>query len=381
MREEAIAEETDGYDTARYNGQMRPPSSVSSQGTSTPTRPTLQVKTSHESWHQVQRAPVFKRSTSTLSLPTPKSVISPIFSPSARNANASHVPTPVTPIEDLPTPDLSNVLPKPLINPHDHTILEMIYTEMLSSRFINMSPLSLLGNLLSLHFKGESPGITAVFGFLIAYQDLRTHPAIQLTFPPLPPRKYRVFGKVEERRKLGEDEKKEPILSDQELYACDNVETEMDEKSRFLSMQSLLQQNSPYVSLDGTRPSAFSPSTRAGLAQSTRDMRVAAIRRSSRLPNGQLNLDLKTLNLHLTQRVLEVLACVEAMWEWMLEEQYKMRGSPENHRLMATGESGSRPRTSFSSNDSGRTIQDIFRERIADMTRDEFDELTSNFRL
>lgn len=170
-------------------------------------------------------------------------------------------------------------------------------------------------------------------------------------------------------------------MSDNELYACDDVETEVDVKSRFLSMQSLLQQNSPYISLDETRPSAFSPSTRVGLAEWTRNMRVAAIRRSSRLPNGQLNLDLKTLNLHLTQRVLEVLACVESMWEWMLEEQQKMRGSPENHRLMTTGESGARPRTSLSSNDSDRSIQDIFREKIADMTRDEFDELTSNFRL
>ena len=154
IREEAIAEETDGDDTARYDVRMRSPSSVSSQGTSTPTRPPLQVKTSRESWQQAQRHPVPKRSTSTLSLPTPKSVISPIFNPSARNANAPHVHTPITPIDDLPPPDLPSALAKP-INPRDHTILEMIYTEMLSSRFINMSPLSLLGNLLSLHFKGQ----------------------------------------------------------------------------------------------------------------------------------------------------------------------------------------------------------------------------------
>lgn len=155
IREEAIAEETDGGDTVRYNARMRSPSSVSSQRTSTPTRPPLKVKTSHESWRHAQRPPVPKRSTSTLSLPTPKSIISPIFNPSARNANASHVPTPITPIDDLQPPDLPSSLPKPPNNPRDHTILEMIYTEMLSSRFINMSPLSLLGNLLSLHFKGE----------------------------------------------------------------------------------------------------------------------------------------------------------------------------------------------------------------------------------
>lgn len=191
-----------------------------------------------------------------------------------------------------------------------------------------------------------------------------------------------MFGKVEERRKVGEDEKREHVISDEELYACDDVEPEMNEKSRFLSMQSLLQHGSPYVSLDETRPTAFAPSSRVGFNKWTREMTIAtAIRRSSRLPNGQLNLDLKTLNLHLALRVLEVLACVESMWEWLLEEQQKLRGSPDNHRLMTTSGSGSRPRTSLSSNDSGRSAQDIFRERIADMTRDEFDELISNFRL
>lgn len=190
VREEAIAEETDGDDTARYNARMRSPSSVSSQGTSTPTRRPLQVKTSHESWQQAQRHPVPKKSTSTLSLPTPKSVISPIFNPSARNANASHVHTPISPIDDLQPPDLPSALPKPPINPRDHTILEMIYTEMLSSRFINMSPLSLLGNLLSLHFKGEphSEFTVVFFCLLIAHRFAYTS-CDSTHFPPIATKK------------------------------------------------------------------------------------------------------------------------------------------------------------------------------------------------
>jgi hypothetical protein len=40
------------------------------------------------------------------------------------------------------------------INPRDHTILDAIYAEMLSSRFINPAPLSLLPNYLEYHFTG-----------------------------------------------------------------------------------------------------------------------------------------------------------------------------------------------------------------------------------
>ena len=39
-------------------------------------------------------------------------------------------------------------------NPRDHTVLEFVYNEMHAARFINLEPLSLLGNVLSLHFKG-----------------------------------------------------------------------------------------------------------------------------------------------------------------------------------------------------------------------------------
>ncbi|KAK2465367.1 hypothetical protein APHAL10511_002721 [Amanita phalloides] len=336
IREVAIAEmDEDVASLTRTRG------SISSRGTPTP-RPSLQVKTSHESWAQIQPPVVPKRSTSTLSLPTRQSVISP------RQPNTSTSTAPATPIE---ASELLQTVSKPPINPRDHTILEMIYTEMLSSRFINQSPLSLLTNSLSLYFK-----------------DLRTHPAIQFTFPPLPPRKFRVFGKVEERQLLGEVEQKKPA-SDDEMY---EYEDEVYERSRFLSMQSLLQHESPYVSLDETRPTAFAPSSLVNLHKSAREMKVAAIRRASRLPNGQLNLDLKTLNLHLALRVLEVLACAESMWEWVREEQRNIR-SVEAVRLK--GRSRSRRRTSLSSDVSGR-----FRERIADMTRDDFDDLTSNFR-
>jgi hypothetical protein len=44
--------------------------------------------------------------------------------------------------------------PPPPVDPRDHSLLEFIYTEMHTSRFINLQPLSLLKNSLPLHFKG-----------------------------------------------------------------------------------------------------------------------------------------------------------------------------------------------------------------------------------
>ena len=42
----------------------------------------------------------------------------------------------------------------PLTDPRDHSLLEHIYNEMHAARFINMEPLALLTNALSLYFIG-----------------------------------------------------------------------------------------------------------------------------------------------------------------------------------------------------------------------------------
>lgn len=57
---------------------------------------------------------------------------------------------------------LLRTIPKPPINPRDHSLLETIYTQMLGARFINISPLALLANSLGLYFKGCSLRIKTV---------------------------------------------------------------------------------------------------------------------------------------------------------------------------------------------------------------------------
>lgn len=49
---------------------------------------------------------------------------------------------------------------------------------------------------------------------------------------------------------------------------------------------------------------------------------VDAASRLNTLPNQRLKFDLQSLNLHLSTRVTEILACAEAMWEWICDYQY-----------------------------------------------------------
>ena len=53
------------------------------------------------------------------------------------------------------TPMLFRSIDRPPMNPHDHSLLETIYDEMHAARFINLEPVSLIANLLPLHFKGR----------------------------------------------------------------------------------------------------------------------------------------------------------------------------------------------------------------------------------
>ena len=191
---------------------------------------------------------------------------------------------------------------------------------------------------------------------------------------------------------------------------------EVSEENRWLSMDNLILHTSPYASLDEARMSAFSPSTRASfplhvgasLPTRARDSRLAssgteiaittnANARTSamatlsqvklRLPNATLNLDLMTLNLHLALRSAEVLACAEAMWEWVLEYQVKAQAQKKGQPAGATERARSRSielvqpeksQTSFSADGDGSSA-DLCKNAIADMTRDDFDNLLSKF--
>ena len=94
----------------------------------------------------------------------------------------------------------------------------------------------------------------------------------------------------------------------------------------------------PIISLDGVSPYA---SFDAETPTETRP----------HLPNPALDVDLRSLNLHLALRVKEIVACAEAMWEWVCEFQER------------------------------RERHDGEYARILELTRPQFDELVLRFEL
>ncbi|TFK52605.1 hypothetical protein OE88DRAFT_1734576 [Heliocybe sulcata] len=312
------------------------------------------------------------------------------------------------------TADLVRTSPKAPVNPRDHSLLETIYAEMHGSRFINLAPLSLLGNYLSSYFK-----------------DVRTHPPIIVTFPP-PVGSLEKDGPVRSRAYEDDDDDYPSASSDSD--ADSDVLDSIDRKaleaiwggrrrprsrkssnatrvSTYLSTEEIVRRTQPYVNLDSARRIAPSPSTRASILVSddpehpslfsgparrpghfsedstpsdsaidlSRDLSSRLgiefafdspitgtpftppknkLRRST-MPNKTFNFDLQSLNLHLAARVAEIDACSEAMWDWLAEYQSSAKD--------ATVRKGQ--------------ADDATRQSLLSLTRADFDNLVTQFEL
>lgn len=185
-------------------------------------------------------------------------------------------------------------------NPRDHTVLETIYNEMHADRFVNLTPLSLLGNALGLWFK-----------------DVRTHEPVVLRFPPPP-------------EELDRNPRASKVI---------------------LSTADLMQGKSPYAGVDDAQ---FAAAISPGKA-STPSARGARRSGTATMNGLVMDVDLRTLNLHLAIRVKEILGCAEAMWDWVVDYQTK------------TKEGEREPRGVYIA--------------ISSLSRAEFDELLAKFEL
>ncbi|KAK1232824.1 hypothetical protein PQX77_004050 [Marasmius sp. AFHP31] len=330
------------------------------------------------------------------------------------------------------SPFLLRQLPRPPINPRDHSLLKMIHNEMHAARFINLSPLSILPNMLSLHFK-----------------DVRTHPPLQFTFPPRsnsmgvdlrpddsahdphyvpkpmspdhifetqnsarPAPITIVIPQSRVRRHSSAASNQIPsFLSSPE--DPDRLSGDEGDEANFLSVQSLIQGTSPYVTLDSSRPSAFSPSSRASFLKSPKSafglslsdteedspnlpgspgsrssvgspsrptpfsIAASASMLRNSLPNRRLNVDLRSLNLHLWARVAEILACSETMWEWVLEYQKNARNRiPRTQR--ARSKSVDVPHSRLVA-PAQETATDRLQASLMELTREDYDDLLLRF--
>jgi hypothetical protein len=104
--------------------------------------------------------------------------------------------------------------------------------------------------------------------------------------------------------------------------------------------------------------------------------------RLSRLPNRALNIDLKTLNMHLYLRTVDILGCSEPMWEWVVKYQSKRAKRTSNDTGPAPG-GAIRPSQSDASLNSVPSIDpnELIMDGIAEMNRDDFEMLLANFEL
>ncbi|TCD66604.1 hypothetical protein EIP91_001113 [Steccherinum ochraceum] len=285
------------------------------------------------------------------------------------------------------------------VDPRDHSILEFVYNEMHAARFINLEPLSLLGNTLSLYFK-----------------DMRTHPPVIASFPPLPSSDTRSnrsrLTSYNGEFRSGPAPSHKSTISDPTVPAAhllpppSGVTT--PERRPSITADALRTGKSQFLTLDDSRLDAFSPSPRASFPspmqkspnmsrirrQSTDALgrsepgspvsptndqvafpSLSDKRKTSRLPNPKFDFDVGLLNLHLLLRTEEILGCAEAMWDYVLDYQHL-------HDPMRTiRPTNTRPRSLVHPKMPRRPTADPMHGSLMALSRKEFDILLSRFNL
>lgn len=279
------------------------------------------------------------------------------------------------------SPFLTRSLPKEPPNPRNHTLLETIYKEMQASRFINLSPLSILPNALGLHFK-----------------DVRSQPPIRFAFPPLRPKQ----APPESDSDSDPDEEARNAINPypaQRLHLVSRTSTESSQEDRWVSAQSLLLKTSAYVSLDDSRIAGFSPRAFSAVAKSpysktvplpddTAAVNSARLLQGSTLPNSNLSIDVQALNLNLALRAAEILGCSEEMWECVLQYQREARrtrkdvaSSKNVLKMRSKSVDAARHRHNKRSSMSGWSEPEDAVTQLEDLTREEFEGLLIRFDL
>ncbi|GBE83124.1 hypothetical protein SCP_0501710 [Sparassis crispa] len=294
-----------------------------------------------------------------------------------------------------------NITWRPPVNPHDHSLLETIYNEMHAARFINLQPLALLNNSLSLYFK-----------------NVLTGPPLMAMFPPLPDGRHksrhaadrhpgalaRSASNLETCQEHSTEVSPEASPEQGQSNKRDSPDTDTGNSSNWLHLQQLIE-GTEYVQVDQSRffsykaPSRTSLSTSASTSTSESSFTTttswehlsslfssASPRistddphlKSSRLhlQNHAVHFDLQSLNMHLSLQVHEVLACAEAMWDFVVDFQNSQRGKDRPPRDLQ-----SLPNSNIGLHFPRQPTLSVHRNTILELTRDDFDELLQQFEL
>ena len=145
-----------------------------------------------------------------------------------------------------------------------------------------------------------------------------------------------------------------------------------DEETR-LSAKASMKHRSLFVALDETRSDALSPSDILHLPKKTKELKPHA----ATLPNRMLTIDPRSLNLHLALRAKEVIACSEPMWEWVQESQTRQASNKSRYRSDSIEVALLGSTTALN----GHNHDNLMKNAILEMTRDDFDQMLNNFQL
>ncbi|KAH9065482.1 hypothetical protein EDB87DRAFT_1555929 [Lactarius vividus] len=273
------------------------------------------------------------------------------------------------------------------LNPRDHSLLEYIYTEMHAARFINLSPLSLLAHSLPLYFK-----------------NVRSHAPIMFMFPPpdLAQVQWQLsqpigetshsdgeLRSVQPSRKYADKTGPVTVIGGRHILHQAQQYVLLDESAVAPGTKTARQKATPTTTTSHLPTTPGTPTKSSFPSTSSRVSSEASVFSEERststtttayshavgedtnmaswfntLPNQRLKFDLQNLNLHLSMRIMEILACTEAMWEWVCEYQ-DTRRQPQMYK----GNSQSRPTGDA----------DKFRTELVGMSRSEFDVLSTRF--
>lgn len=140
----------------------------------------------------------------------------------------------------------------------------------------------------------------------------------------------------------------------------------------FPSFSALVYPESPPLS--GKRSRSAGPTASSQVAGDD----VDAASRLNTLPNQRLKFDLQSLNLHLSTRVTEILACAEAMWDWICEYQDTQRSPRGQQPHMHMHKEHSQLRNAHPGERGG---PHRFSAELIGMSRAEFDVLLTRFEL
>ncbi|KAI1784677.1 hypothetical protein LXA43DRAFT_1077285 [Ganoderma leucocontextum] len=269
------------------------------------------------------------------------------------------------------TPILLRSVERPPMNPHDHSLLEAIHDEMHASRFINLKPVSVIANLLPLHFT-----------------DVRAPAPIVIPFPPPP-------SSVSEQRF-----DPSPTRTDQAIDFDSDVEEPYHTESPTIGSLAFPQPppvlhasdvagGTPFVALDVSRMSGYSPSAirrstvpsangdKAAHAGHAPDSPPSPTSSRNPLPNKTINFDPRALNLLLMLRVNEVVGCAEPMWDWVVDFQESISQSAR----ASNGKGGGGGGLGSPSMSEQHLRRHPKQDALVNLTRMDFDDLMRRFEL